>query len=983
MPITLITGPANAAKAGVVLQEARNRAARSPLLVVPTYADVERYRRELAEDQAALGVRVERFAGLERELARRAGVPAAPLTDLQRERVAAAAVAAAKLDQLADAAATSGFVPALVRFADELAESRIDPPRFIQALRAWAGNDSARRAYAEELGRLVAEDRRLLQRVAAERGAPGGRIQVLTAALDRLRLEPARWGGTPVLLYGFDDFTPLQRDVLDTLGNAVDAEVIVSLTFEPGRAAFAARATLHQELLALGATERRMEAVADYYAEHARPVLHHLERNLFEPDRPRVAVDRDRPAVLALEGGGERAEIELVAAEVARLIAAGTPPEEIAVVHRGLDQAAPLLDEVFRGYRIPVAIDRRLRVGHTAIGRGLIALLRCALLDGDADELLAWLRTPGLLRNPGLADGLEARVRRCGARTATDARAEARKIWEDDWALEPLDELAAAHREGGTAAVVERLAEQTRRLLGGLGRGEAPVLDHAGAVEARVAARVLKALGELAALPADLQGGPAELASTIGGLTVHAGAPPGPGRVTITRPQDLRARRVRALFCCGLQEGVFPAQARPEPFLSDAERRELNAASGLRLRLDEDALAIERLFFYAVVSRPTELLALSWHAADDEGGPSVRSFFVDDVADLLDEEWALRPKRRELGAAGWPPDAAPTRREAARHAAAAAPPADPEPIGPLRSPAVLGPLRERNTWSASDIEAWTACPVRWFVDRLLRLEALVPDPEPLVRGNLAHLILERALSRLVADGIGLVPERLPEARRLVAKLIAEHADDFPISTNPERARGALRRLEADLIRYLEWAAHSGTAMRPHHFELKFGQTEDPHPALELDDGAVRLSGRIDRVDVGGPDGRHAVVYDYKGRTAVRHGKWLEEGKLQVALYMLAVRRLLRLEPVGGFYQPLGAPDPRPRGALLKDADPEMDVVGTDRLDEDALEELLEACAKAASETVAQIRSGALAPNPERCTPGGGCAHPTICRCTPA
>src|SRR5690606_8454862 len=137
-------------------------AARSPLLVVPTYADVERYRRELAEDQAALGVRVERFAGLERELARRAGVPAAPLTDLQRERVAAAAVAAAKLDQLADAAATSGFVPALVRFADELAESRIDPPRFIQALRAWAGNDSARRAYAEELGRLVAEDRRLL-----------------------------------------------------------------------------------------------------------------------------------------------------------------------------------------------------------------------------------------------------------------------------------------------------------------------------------------------------------------------------------------------------------------------------------------------------------------------------------------------------------------------------------------------------------------------------------------------------------------------------------------------------------------------------------------------------------------------------------------------------------------------------------------------------------------------------------------------------
>src|SRR4051794_26838462 len=100
MPLTLVTGPANAAKAGVVLDAARARSAASPLLVVPTFPDVERYRRELASGGAVLGVRVERFSGLLRELGRRAGVRGEALSPLQRERAAAAAVAATPLHRL-------------------------------------------------------------------------------------------------------------------------------------------------------------------------------------------------------------------------------------------------------------------------------------------------------------------------------------------------------------------------------------------------------------------------------------------------------------------------------------------------------------------------------------------------------------------------------------------------------------------------------------------------------------------------------------------------------------------------------------------------------------------------------------------------------------------------------------------------------------------------------------------------------------------
>ena len=130
-------------------------------------------------------------------------------------------------------------------------------------------------------------------------------------------------------------------------------------------------------------------------------------------------------------------------------------------------------------------------------------------------------------------------------------------------------------------------------------------------------------------------------------------------------------------------------------------------------------------------------------------------------------------------------------------------------------------------------------------------------------------------------------------------------------------------------------------------------------------------------------GREAIVYDYKGKTATEQAKWLEKGKLQIGLYMLALRHVLGLEPVGGFYQPLGGAEARPRGAILREADPGLAAFANDRLDEEHLDELLRACATAARTAVDQIRAGALEPAPDSCAYTGGCAHPTICRCVSA
>ena len=120
----------------------------------------------------------------------------------------------------------------------------------------------------------------------------------------------------------------------------------------------------------------------------------------------------------------------------------------------------------------------------------------------------------------------------------------------------------------------------------------------------------------------------------------------------------------------------------------------------------------------------------------------------------------------------------------------------------------------------------------------------------------------------------------------------------------------------------------------------------------------------------------AIVRDYKGASAPKGAGWAEGGALQVALYMLAARELLGLEPVGGLYQALWARDPRPRG-LVRDDVPGR-YVSTDVVDEPALETALDEVRERALETAAALQAGRVSACPERCSPKG-CAYPTICR----
>ena len=164
MPLTLITGPANAAKAGAVLERLRAALPRDPLLVVQTAPDVEHYQRELAGSGIVFGATVLTFRNLVREIARAAALDARALGRVARDRVVRAAIADVPLRVLAGSAATPGFADAAAALFAELQRSLVPPARFTSALRSWAA-DSGRAAYADELAALYSAYRRRLERL--------------------------------------------------------------------------------------------------------------------------------------------------------------------------------------------------------------------------------------------------------------------------------------------------------------------------------------------------------------------------------------------------------------------------------------------------------------------------------------------------------------------------------------------------------------------------------------------------------------------------------------------------------------------------------------------------------------------------------------------------------------------------------------------------------------------------------------------------
>ncbi len=960
MTVEVIVGPPNSGRAGEILRRIEAGLEREPVLVVPTGDDAAQFERDLCErGGAVLGVSIRTFASLFDEAARVAGVALPPaLSPPQRLALVRAAIRATDLRLLARSSRRPGFAPALDTLIAELQANLVAPGELELAARELGDGD-----YERELAALYGAYTELRDR--AGRSDAGSRSLATIAAL---RGHPEAFGARPVFVYGFDDLTRAQLELVAALAGAT--EVVIAVNYRD-RDALRARATLLAQLRdELGATTAAELDHDPAYTEHES--LRHLDLHLFEPGSGRAALDG---SVALLECAGELGEAEAIGAEIARLLAAGERPDSIAVVVRDPGRRGAALGRVLERLAVPVAVEARGPLDATAAGRSLIALCR-AVADDDPAALLAHLRADPATP-PGLADRLELRLRRRRPATIDEAI--------EGWRAPPrhLDAVRSARRgpERMTA-----LATAARALAEAPFAGQAPLAGRAGGeaatpfepVEQRAAVVASELLGELAEIgelpgcePPDL----IEAAEALESATVRLWRGPAEGRVRILDPYRMRAGRARFLFCAGLGEGEFPRRAPGDPLLGDDRRRAL----GIEALVRRDPLDEERYLFHACVSRPTERLYLSWQSADDDGVPAPRSPFVDEILDLLgpDPETATAEltRRRGLERVTFAPAEAPTARELERALALTGPRAEERKPGALAVDEVLAELAERRVLSASTLERWLECPYRWFVDHELAPQRLDPKSDALRLGSVAH----DALEALYRDPPGA--DSLPRSgdlgrwREALATRLEEAAIANGMRVDEPGDAVALARLRAQIEVFLREESELETELRPRRdlLEAGFGMDADGPPALELGEAALR--GRIDRIDVA-PDGHTALVRDYKTGKEV-HGRkgWERRGKLQLQLYVLAARDRLGLDPVGGLYTALGGREKRkPRGMTIA-GDPHLaglDLVGGDPCDaEDFADELERARSQAAAEASA-MRAGEIGRRPI----GGKC--PSYC-----
>jgi ATP-dependent helicase/DNAse subunit B len=174
----------------------------------------------------------------------------------------------------------------------------------------------------------------------------------------------------------------------------------------------------------------------------------------------------------------------------------------------------------------------------------------------------------------------------------------------------------------------------------------------------------------------------------------------------------------------------------------------------------------------------------------------------------------------------------------------------------------------------------------------------------------------------------------------------------------------------DLEAFVRAESASPLQLVPRRFEVSFG-SERSAPELQrglrLGDD-VHLSGKIDRIDVD-PFSARGIVQDYKsGKTAHSAKQIDEELKLQIPLYMLVLRDLVGIEPLGGVYRALAGARVT-RGLLHAEAlDDLPGFQRNDYLDDTEFWELVETARTRALGYAHRIQAGDVRHDPK----GGSC-----------
>jgi RecB family exonuclease len=427
------------------------------------------------------------------------------------------------------------------------------------------------------------------------------------------------------------------------------------------------------------------------------------------------------------------------------------------------------------------------------------------------------------------------------------------------------------------------------------------------------------------------------------------------GSVFIAPADAARGLAFDIVFVPGLAERLFPRKIIEDPILLDPERLALGVKT---LATQPDRVGAERLVLRLAVGAARDRVFLSYPRVDvQQGRPRVPSFYG--LEALRAAEGRLpgfgdiraRTDSASSGRLGWP---APERPVDAideaeydlallapligAHAAAATGTAsylltanahlaralrararrwlrrwttadglvDPESLG---GDALGAHQLGARSYSPTGLQHFAACPYRFFLQAILRLQpreeaVAVEVLDPLTRGALFHEVQFAVLTRLRAEG--LLPVAPPNVDAALAAVDAEL--DAVAARYAEKLAPAIPRvwddgintIRADLREWLRRQADADDGWVPDRFELAFGLADrdrpDADPASVPEAVAVGrellLRGSIDLVERH-PRGVLRATDHKTGKVRADDGVIVGGGQvLQPVLYALAAERLL-------------------------------------------------------------------------------------------
>ncbi len=939
MVLRLVAGRANTGKTGVALDLMRDArsSGREPVLVLPSQPDVLQAADELAR-VAALGFTVTTFDAYLEDCWARCGDGRAIVKGATRRLLANSA--ARRADSGSGTAELA--LSCVTALAGQLGEGWRSSSPTVQG--PGTGLAHTILLYRDALVRLELVER-----------------EEAAHALATMSALP----GDPLVVHRFIDFSPWQERIL--VGAAATREVLVTLPWEAEYAPTAALNTL------VGRLTSSPEVVSGSMF-HTQPELSLLADRLFSE----VAAISAGDAVRFSFAEGYEAEAHRIAEEVRHSLTVSDSNEvesSIAVMFRHPERHYRCLKEAFDEAGIVADYDIRLPLGQTTFGSAVLALLQF-LVSGERDLLLSLIKSPYC--DGGRQEIVE--IERSWRATGTTERTVLiDDLWRASKSLQRVVRLAErVTRRAMDATAARGLSEAVGSLLVA-GYGRDACADAIVKEDAAAHATIQRLFTQVAAIDdADikLQDVIDVLKRSVVTTNVEARA----GVVQVTAVDRARGGRYDTVIIGGLNTDEFPATPAESMLPGSAVAAVVKMFGG-----DGEppkGVEHEQLLFYMAITRAKHRIVLSTRTADSDGTPAGISHLFETVADFcrLDPDDPRPPAEvRPLSQTPRMSDLATPRERMRAEAAEATLPGARSQAAQWRAKSRIAAMHEARSverlagataYSPSALEMYLECPYLWFFSRAIGARALESEFDNREQGTFAHDVLSQTYDRLIDLGSDRVtPETLERAlsvARAVWKGLDQEAGEPTTVLERSQRWATLRWAE----RILEDDASFALGFKPTHMEWAFGAGED----APVDIGGVSLRGRIDRIDVDANN--RAVVIDYKRTSGPTANDILSQRKIQVPLYLEAVRLRLGLQPVAGIFR--GLRKRCDRGLIRSDVALTGHFTGTDLREQEQFDAIIEASLELARDAVAGIRDGRIEQSPHDPARCGTCGARQVC-----